>query len=190
MNFDKLIEKILKENEEQVVKAPKGALLTIRLPFEVKEDLERVAAERKTKMTPVVEGYIVAAKAMDKLKVKFPKLYDAILNAGSPEAIEQILQSLVSRELPLESVVNENFLQRLKEKLSDAATSAKSVLLSLSKFLGGLIGVVQSSRISFEVAEDLVEEVRDIGEGSLSSQVGGDGSQHGSTEWVFIDLKD
>ena len=139
MNFDKLINQILNENDQEV-KAPKGALLTIRLPFEVKEDLERVAAERKTKMTPVVEGYIVAAKAMDKLKVKFPKLYDAILNAGSPEAIEQILQSLVSRELPLESVVNENFLQRLKEKLSDAATSAKSVLLSLSKFLGGLIG--------------------------------------------------
>ena len=141
MKFDDLINKFLKENEEQIVKAPKSALLTIRLPFEVKEDLERVAAERKTKMTPVVEGYIVAAKAMDKLKIKFPKLYDAILNAGSPEAIEQILQSLVSRELPLESaMVEENFLQRLKDKLSDAASSAKSVLLSLSKFLGGLIG--------------------------------------------------
>jgi hypothetical protein len=137
MKFDDLINKLLSENETE----NKNALLTVRLPFDVKDDLQRIATERKVKMTTVVETYFVAGRAMEKMKIKFPILHEKIVNAQSPEEIEQILQSLISKEVSLEStMVEEGFLQVLKDKLSDATTSVKSVLMSLSKFLGSLVG--------------------------------------------------
>lgn len=140
MNFNKLINQLIRENEEQETKQAKGALLTVRLPFAVKDDLEKVAKERGLKMTPVVEGYFVAAKAMERIQVKLPRLHDAILNASSPEEIEQILQRLISKEMPLESVVEENFLQTLKDRLTSATINVKSALSSLSKFFAKLMG--------------------------------------------------
>jgi len=97
MRFDKVVQTILEDNET------KGALLTVRLPQTVKDDLQQVAIETKKSMARVVEVYFVGGKAMEKIKEKFPKLYDRLVAAQSPEEIQQILESLVSHQLSLES---------------------------------------------------------------------------------------
>lgn len=131
-------QRLIEENDSKEVKS---ALLTVRLPHEVKEDLQRVADTRKVKMTTVVETYFTAGRAMENLKVSYPKLYESIISANSPEQIAQILQSLVSGQMSLESyMVEENILQTIKHKLasSEAAKSAKAILILLLAFAGGI----------------------------------------------------
>ena len=127
MKFDKLINKFLKENEEQVAKAPKSALLTIRLPYGVKEDLERVASERGVKMTPVVESYFMAAKVMEKLKVAFPELHAKIMGAQSPDDIKVILEQLVRNEIKLESTIQEGIMSAAKKILAHLFDAVKKL---------------------------------------------------------------
>jgi len=157
MKFDKIVNEILKENEnQQATKKFKIALLTTRLPYEVKEDIERISKERDISMTAVVEGYRTVALAMERLAKNSTNIYEEIKNAKSPQEIERILHGLIPDELPMEStMVEENFLEMLKNKISSASINIKTVFKFLAKFLGGFTES-KSSKEGVSVLSDLL----------------------------------
>jgi len=121
-------QRLIEENDtETKQKEAKSALLTVRLPWGVKEDLERIASERGVKMTPVVEGYFVAAKAMEKLKVVYPELHEKIMSAQSPDDIKVILEQLVRREIKLESTIEEGIISAAKKVLAHLFDAVKKL---------------------------------------------------------------
>ncbi len=137
-------QRLLQEDDTEIKepKETKSALLTVRLPYGVKEDLERVAKERGVKMTPVVESYFVAAKAMDKIKSVFPALYDKFMQAQSPEEIKVILEQLVSREIRLESTIQEGFIDAAKSILSHVFDKIKQFGKTTGDVLGFLSEII------------------------------------------------
>jgi hypothetical protein len=137
MRFDKVVQTILEDSET------KGALLTVRLPQTVKDDLQQVAIETKKSMARVVEVYFVGGKAMEKIKEKFPKLHDRLVAAQSPEEIQQILESLVSHQLSLESDTTSTDEEETEDTDTDTEEEDEETVEE------GMLGGIKDKLVSF-----------------------------------------